>query len=94
MVILFVGFLKKILEYAEKFNTNEFVFCWDSRHAYRKWVYPDYKRARREGKTTEELSEIEIMFKQFVQLRRKILPELGFKNIYYQNIQRLSLHFF
>jgi len=79
------GFLKKVLELAEKFETNQFLFCWDSPHSYRKIMFPDYKRFRHEEKSIQELGDLSIMTDQFNQLRKEILPRLGFKNIFYQN---------
>ena len=79
------GFLNQILKIAEKFKTTEFVFCWDSRHSYRKWIYPEYKANRKKTDSIEELSEFQIMFNQFNQLRKEVLPKLGFENVFYQN---------
>lgn len=78
------GFLKKVLELGEKFETNRFLFCWDSRHSYRKLESSEYKRGREEM-SLEDLGDMEIMRTQFKQLRKEVLPRLGFKNIFHQN---------
>ena len=79
------GFLNQMLKMAEKFKTTEFIFCWDSRHYYRKWIYSEYKANRHKDRSIEELGEDRIMFDQFVQLRTDILPKLGFENIFHKN---------
>jgi len=79
------GFLNQILKMAEKFDTTEFVFCWDSRHRYRSWIYPEYKANRRKTDSIEELGELQIMYNQFTKLRKEVLPKLGFENIFYHN---------
>lgn len=78
------GFLKQILSIAKLFKTNSFIFLWDSRKSYRKLVYPDYKANRRQDKTPQEMKDLEIAFAQFTELREKVLPGLGFKNIFMQ----------
>ncbi len=75
------GFLEQIKILANKFNTNKFIFCWDSKKSKRKELYPDYKRHRHKEKTEIEQIEDNIAFKQFYDLRTSILPKLGFKNI-------------
>ena len=78
------GFLEQIKILANKFNTNKFIFCWDSKKSKRKELYPDYKRHRHKDKTEIEQIEDNIAFKQFYDLRTAVLPKLGFKNIYIQ----------
>lgn len=79
------GFLKTVLDIAERFETSDFAFAWDSRHSKRRELYPEYKMHRVEAK--EELSEEEqeqdrIAYKQFDQLRRDVLPAIGFNNVF------------
>lgn len=77
------GFLNRILKYAEKFKTNDFVFCWDSAVSIREKYYPDYKKKRKkdkvEAEADEKITQLE-MINQSHQLRDEILPYLGFKN--------------
>ena len=76
------GFLKQILTFAREFKSNRFIFCWDSKMSYRKDVEPTYKL--RPPKSEEQIEELTEAFAQFKQLRREILPSLGFKNIFCQ----------
>ncbi len=79
------GFMVQVLRLATKFNTNELVFAWDSRKSFRKDVYPDYKKARREKeKTPEEHQLDQVAYKQFNLIRRQVVPKLGFKRSYIQ----------
>ena len=78
------GFLSEIIKLAEKFDTNQFIFCWDSRHSYRKEIEPEYKAHRGD---MPELQKVEIAQAhiQFDLLRNEILPAMGFKNIFLQS---------
>ena len=79
-VSIIFGFLRQILTLAKKFNTNHFVFCWDSRNNKRKEIYPAYKATRHKDRTEEEKELDEIAYTQFAILQEEILPEIGFKN--------------
>lgn len=70
------GFLREILKLSKLYNTNEFAFCWDSRKSLRKQVYPEYKQKR---KTSEIDPQV---FEQFETIRTRMLPEIGFRNIF------------
>lgn len=78
------NFLNQILSLAKRFETNQFAFCWDSRKSFRRDLYPDYKRKRREDKTQEEIDFTSLAYEQFHRLRREVLPALGFKNNFIQ----------
>jgi 5'-3' exonuclease len=73
------GFLRQILTLAEKFKTNQFVFCWDSRQSYRKAIDPGYKK-RVLDPTKEQL--IADAQRQFALLYNDVLPMMGFKNVF------------
>jgi len=77
------GFLSRILTLGMRFKTNDFVFLWDSRSSKRKKLMPLYKSKRKEM-TIEEQKEMILAKIQFTKLRRKILPAIGFKNVYIQ----------
>jgi len=79
------GFLQRILFLANKFETNKFIFCWDSKKNYRKLIYPEYKANRRKALTEQEEIDYALAFKQFDVLREKVLPGLGFGNVFQQN---------
>jgi hypothetical protein len=76
------GFLRMMFSIADRFETNQFIYCWDSRKNFRKRIYPEYKQKRH----TKELTEEEEILKaevrrQFVELRKYVLPKMGFSNI-------------
>jgi DNA polymerase-1 len=79
------GFMQHIIKLAKKFDTNKFVFAWDSRRSFRRNIYARYKRQRHfRQKTAEEQQLDQLTFPQFSLLRRNIIPKLGFKNNYIQ----------
>lgn len=73
------GFLNIVNRIAGRFGPN-LVFCFDSKTNLRKKVDKEYKANRRKNMTTDEAIEMAAMHKQITQLRREILPSLGFKN--------------
>lgn len=77
------GFLNQILSLSKKFETSKFLFAWDSGRSFRKDVYLKYKERDVEY-TEEEILEHSIAKKQFTCLRQKVLPQMGFKNIFIQ----------
>jgi len=80
------GFMLHLLRLAERFSTKHFVFCWDSRKSRRRELFPDYKSSRRkENLTDQEIWENDIARLQFDQLRREIIPRLGFQNQFVQS---------
>lgn len=76
------GFINQLLSLAKVFETNEFVFAWDSRKSLRTELFPDYKKQRRHEKTPDEQKLDTIAYAQFDDLRMVLLPELGFDNSY------------
>lgn len=75
------GFLKRILYLGKEFNTNRFIFCWDSRKSFRKKLFPFYKENRRsKEKCTREEKIDKSAYIQFTLLRTDILPTIGFHN--------------
>ncbi|MFH1685693.1 MAG: hypothetical protein ABH983_05315 [Candidatus Micrarchaeota archaeon] len=79
------GFLKQIFTIAKKFETNKFLFLWDSRNSYRKINYPPYKSSRRKDLTEEQKIDMADAFRQFDEIREVLLPVMGFKNIFKQS---------
>lgn len=79
------GFLKQILTIAKKFETNRFIFTWDSRNSYRKLYYPQYKSSRRTNLTEQQIIDMQDAFRQFDEIREILLPMMGFNNIYQQS---------
>lgn len=79
------GFLKKILMLAKKFETTDFITCWDAGVSHRHSLYGAYKAKRiaeREAESDEEKEQRNWMLAQSVSLNHRILPYLGFKNNY------------
>jgi DNA polymerase-1 len=78
------NFLQQLLSLTRKFEPKTIVFTWDSRKSHRKKIYPDYK-AKDDAELTEEEKDFnDLSYKQFTQLKRDILPTLGFSNIFTQ----------
>jgi 5'-3' exonuclease len=77
------GFFRKIMDLSVKFDTNLFVFAWDSKKSLRKLKY-DWYKLREERRTEKEKRELELALKQFNKLKKEILYEIGFRNIYMQ----------
>jgi len=76
------GFLNSIFNIQKRFNPDRIVFCWDSKKSFRKMIYPGYKSKRHDDKTDEEKECLHIIYEQFTELRKIVLPGLGFKNIF------------
>ena len=76
------GFLRMMFSIADRFETNQFIFCWDSRKNFRKRIYPEYKQKRHAKELTEEEERIKAeVRRQFIDLRKYVRPKLGFSNI-------------
>lgn len=84
-VQIIFGFVKQLFTLAKTFESNRFVFCWDSRNSYRKLKYPQYKSSRRKNQTDEQKINMEDAFRQFDEIKELLLPSMGFKNIFRQN---------
>jgi len=76
------GFLRAIVTIAQTFDTNHFAFVWDSRKSFRKDIFPEYKKTRHKDITLEERENLERAYRQFNILQKKILPGIGFSNIF------------
>lgn len=79
------GFFNQLLTIAQKLNPDQFIFFWDSKKSKRKEIFPQYKEKRRQNQTEQEIEEWRIAFAQFRQLRKSILPKLGFNNNFLQS---------
>lgn len=75
------GFLNQLFTLGQILRPDEVVFVWDSRKSKRRKRYPFYK----DRGTQEPDSDLIAAFSQFSQLRRHILPELGFCNNFIQS---------
>lgn len=72
------GFFATMLNLRERFDSDDFVFCFDHGPLKRNQILPTYKERTRSPEHEEEHKQAKgIMLK----LRTDILPSLGFKNI-------------
>jgi DNA polymerase I len=78
------GFLRDIVTLKDLHNTQRFVFCFDSprKDLLRRNDYPEYK-AKRDVKEVDDKLFREVG-RQIQEIRKHILPELGFKNIFWE----------
>ena len=78
-----LGFLNRMSFLADKFQTNQFIFAWDSKNNHRYKLYPEYKAHRHSNdKTPEEIAFEEDCTNQFEEIRCKVLFEMGFRNVF------------
>lgn len=76
------GFLKQLFSLCENFEATQIAFCWDSRQSKRREIYPEYKSNRRKDSTEEEQEARALVYAQFEDLKKEILPFLGFSNVF------------
>jgi len=76
------GVMKQLLSLVKKTGSNRFVFFWDSRKSFRKEIYPEYKANRKHGSHDEDRQSL---YNQITEMRRDIIPGLGFSNSYMQS---------
>jgi 5'-3' exonuclease len=76
------GFFKQILSLAKQFNSNQFVFVWDSTYSKRKEIYSEYKNNRKRKLTEEEKKLNGYAYNQFDLLKNELLNRVGFTNNY------------
>jgi len=77
------GFLNQILSLSERFKTNKFVLCWDSKGSKRAEIFPEYKAKRKQKRkdgTEEEKAFYHSLIRQIVRLQQEIIPFIGFRN--------------
>ena len=74
------GFLRQLLKLSKLYNTNKFIFCWDSQTSLRKNIFPEYKNNRHKDKTPEDIEFDTLIYGQFNMLKKEIIPQMGFKN--------------
>jgi hypothetical protein len=78
------GFFMDLLEAAEKFKTDRFLFAWDGVYGknVRRKLLPSYKFGRHRYMSDSEKELLREGQAQFKVLRREILPALGFRKIF------------
>lgn len=75
------GFLQALVQIYDEFSPDGFVFCFEHSRLYRRELFPEYKRRRKEM----DYEEIEFRRRMAVQindLRKRHLPAIGFRNIF------------
>ena len=70
------GFMRYLLALQKKFNFDQFLFCFDSRHSKRSNLYRDYKMNRNNAPLRN------MVYSQVRLLEKTILPQIGFNNLY------------
>lgn len=70
------GFLNQLFTIGQTLQPDNIVFCWDSRKSIRKHHYPFYKNKP----LRDDALNMSDAFIQFTELRKEILPQLGFCN--------------
>jgi hypothetical protein len=76
------GFLAKVLQLAERFNTKHFIFAWDSQQSLRRGMYPAYKESDgRKPRGTGEVLDYQALHDQMAELYHPLLGVLGFVNV-------------
>jgi len=70
-----------MLKLAKTLKSNKFVFAWDSAKSKRRQLYPEYRLARRKQRQ-ENPQDWPLLRRQFKEIRDKVLPQLGYKNIF------------
>ena len=82
------GFFKDVEALQKQFSTPHVIFCFDYGKGLRKEFFPEYKikRSKKKKELTGEEKEIESEFRKHENLlRKKILPKLGYSNVFYQD---------
>lgn len=82
-VAVIYGFIENFLKLANKFESNELIFCFDSRSNFRKEAFSEYKK-RHEAMSETDIKIAKLRRKQEVKLRNNILRQIGFRNIFYR----------
>lgn len=59
-------------------QSNRLLLFFDSRHSVRRKEYPEYKRARKQARTPEEVLQTDVMHKQMNVLSTHWLRKIGF----------------
>ncbi len=81
------SFLKKLIKFSAKFDSNHFVFCWEGGgQCYRKALCPTYKGNRDEKKAerTQDQIEFDKEFYKQMNVIRDLVEGIGFNNSFSQ----------
>lgn len=82
------GFLNQVFRYAKAYKTNDIIFCWDSKESLRRMICDEnYKLDRikkKEVLSDKEKKNLFDAFRQFDLLRKEVLFDLGFRNVFHR----------
>lgn len=78
------GVLKSIQLLQNKFCTDKVIFAFDHGRSWRKVIYPDYKKNRRQNMTPEQEQAFEGLKIQINLLKYRYLYQIGYRNIFFQ----------
>lgn len=77
------GFLKEIITLTQRFQTEDLLFCWDSKESKRKEIYLPYKAKRHSKELTKEEKLFDNEFhRQIELLKYEYLHRIGYVNIF------------
>ena len=83
------GFLSKLRQIGEKFNSSDFILCWDAGKTHRHKDYKGYKQKRQDKRDemTEQEARARMSFiEQVHTLRDDAIPAMGFKNNFHVDL--------
>lgn len=75
------GFLTEMIRVADRFNTQEFAFCFDIGQPKRVDLYPGYKDHLKRNCNPADYKSVK---QQLQKIREEFLPVVGYKNIFMQ----------
>jgi 5'-3' exonuclease len=78
------GFLRQIKKFARLYNTNKFVFAWDSKLSKRRELYPGYRVHDLKEMSEQEKEWHNNSYKQFSLIKNFVLPSCNFHNSFKQ----------
>lgn len=78
------SFLFRLQLIVKKVNPTVCVFATDTNpnDSKRRKLFPDYKKKRQTNKTQKQIELDSIAYPQFTEIEKKLLPLLGYKNIF------------
>lgn len=84
-VEIIYGFLMQMPLLAARLESNDMIFCWDTKPTLRRDLYQDYKKSRitKQKTETEKAEDFEFR-KQLDKIKKSILPTLQFPNSFYR----------
>ncbi len=78
------GVLRDVIGLRERFEPDNFVFCFDGRNNKRRKMCPEYKAGRRRALDREERRAFDNLRGQIDRLHRYHLKAIGFRNVFRQ----------